>query len=94
MEDEIKVTVIATGFGGMNGESAAKTVPSVSATPAQTAAAAKAESESSYVGTFNVGGRTATQTPEVPTSAPTAKPQPHVEEDSTFTDIMSIFGRK
>ncbi|MDO4459386.1 MAG: cell division protein FtsZ [Clostridia bacterium] len=96
MQDEIMVTVIATGFGGMNGESVAPQV----AAPVQmftntTAAPAPkaAESESSYVGTFNIdGSRTApAEIPDVPTSAP-ARPQ--VEEDTTFTDIMSIFGRR
>ena len=62
------VTVIATGFDGMNGENNAK-------------AAAPAISDADLFGTPSASAGTTR------TSAP-------VDDDDTFSDIMSIFNRK
>ena len=69
MEDEMMVTVIATGFDGMNGENNAK-------------AAAPAISDAELFGTptaSTAGDRAASSV---------------VDDDDTFSDIMSIFNRK
>ena len=70
MEDEMMVTVIATGFDGMNGENNAK-------------AAAPAISDAELFGTA----------PAAPASSDRAVSNV-VDDDDTFSDIMSIFNRK
>ena len=71
MEDEMMVTVIATGFDGMNGENNAKAAaPAISdadlfSTPSASSGTSKASASSSVI-----------------------------DDDDTFSDIMSIFNRK
>lgn len=72
MEDEMMVTVIATGFDGMNGEGSAK-------------AAAPAISDAELFGTSSDANAGGTRT-NVGSSA--------IDDDDTFSDIMSIFNRK
>lgn len=71
MEDEMMVTVIATGFDGMNGEGAAKS-------------AAPAISDEELFGTPSVS-----DAPSTGRSTPSV-----IDDDDTFSDIMSIFNRK
>lgn len=72
MEDEMMVTVIATGFDGMNGEGSAK-------------AAAPAISDAELFGTSSDANAGGART-NVGSSA--------IDDDDTFSDIMSIFNRK
>lgn len=97
MEDEILVTVIATGFGGMNGEFSAKQTKTVSAPVFHTNSAAtpvistaQPKASNAFVGSFSVGTQAQTTQPASPAVPVTRNP----DEDATFTDIMSIFGRK
>ena len=96
MDDEIMVTVIATGFAGMNGEFSAK--PQVKAPVTapvfhtNTAAQQPKPQSSAFVSSFNVNSQP--QAPAAQPSAPAVPVTRNPEEDSTFTDIMSIFGRK
>ena len=71
MDDEMMVTVIATGFDGMNGENAPKAAPAISDADLFGAAAQ----------------------PAAPNARATVNPN-IVDDDDTFSDIMSIFNRK
>jgi len=74
MDDEMMVTVIATGFEGMNGEGAPKAAPAIS--------------------DADLFGGAAVQAPVMdPTARATVNPN-IVDDDDTFSDIMSIFNRK
>lgn len=80
MEDEMMVTVIATGFPGMNGEF----VPSSKATSFID------NSDDDLLDSYVTPSASRTAAPAArPAKAPAAN-----EKDDTFTDIMSIFGRK
>jgi len=74
MDDEMMVTVIATGFEGMNGEGAPEAAPAIS--------------------DADLFGGAAVQAPVMdPTARATVNPN-IVDDDDTFSDIMSIFNRK
>lgn len=80
MEDEMSVTVIATGFEGMNGEVTAKKKPA--------AAVPQLGLEDDFLGG---------QTQEAPVTRRHSEPKVDpavIDDDDTFTDIMSIFNRK
>lgn len=71
MEDEMMVTVIATGFDGMNGENSAKAAPAISDADLFGTQSAPAANTSRASASTNV-----------------------LDDDDTFSDIMSIFNRK
>ena len=77
MEDEMTVTVIATGFDGMNGEKSKK--PAVSLDMDLDDDFLDASSNST-------GSRPRSSEPKVDPAV--------IDDDDTFTDIMSIFNRK
>ena len=77
MEDEMMVTVIATGFDGMNGEKSKK--PAVSLDMDLDDDFLDASSNST-------GSRPRSSEPKVDPAV--------IDDDDTFTDIMSIFNRK
>ena len=83
MEDEMTVTVIATGFPGMNGEFV----------PSTKAASFMDNNDDDLLSAFNTPAST-----RAPSSAPTQQrqsaPISSQKDDDTFSDIMSIFGRK
>ncbi|MBQ2668936.1 MAG: cell division protein FtsZ [Clostridia bacterium] len=74
MDDEMMVTVIATGFEGMNGEGAPKAAPAIS--------------------DADLFGGAAVQAPVMDPSARATVNPNIVDDDDTFSDIMSIFNRK
>ncbi len=94
MEDEMCITVIATGFPGMNGEFVPAKDPMLDfisnpenelpvnfqtpAMPQQTMAQPQQNAPMSHM----------------PDVTPAVAPQTGIPEDDTFTDIMSIFNRK
>lgn len=71
MEDEMMVTVIATGFDGMNGENSTKAAPAISDADLFGTQSAPAANTSRASASTNV-----------------------LDDDDTFSDIMSIFNRK
>lgn len=79
MEDEMTVTVIATGFEGMNGE--------------------RAKSNLDLVDLEDDDFLSSSSMPAVSSSTAVRAEEPRVDpavidDDDTFTDIMSIFNRK
>ncbi len=91
LEDEMCITVIATGFPGMNGEF-------VPAKPENVTMPTQAEIPMSYQApTPQPQAAPAPVVPMQPQAtepAPIVAPTTSAPEDDTFTDIMSIFNRK
>lgn len=91
MDDEMSVTVIATGF--VTGEGY---IPVPAASPKAAAAAPAAAQQ--RAGTANPAGQPAAAQPAQPQRReeprPAAKTQIPDDDDDTFYDIMSIFNRK
>ena len=80
MEDEMSVTVIATGFEGMDGE--------------KTKNPLDVDVDLDDLGTADAPVSTTTRTaPRTSTREPRVDPAV-IDDDDTFTDIMSIFNRK
>ena len=75
MEDEMTVTVIATGFDGMNGEKSKK--PAVSL---------DMDLDDDFLDTSSNSASPRSSEPKVDPAV--------IDDDDTFTDIMSIFNRK
>ena len=84
LEDEVRVTVIATGFGGVNNP--APSQPEQEA-PAQTAPSARTERPSGFIAA-DVGGGSV----RAPVPLPEKDPEP--PESDPFEDIFRIFNKK
>ena len=81
MEDEMVVTVIATGFPGMNGEFV----------PSSKASSFMDNNDDDLLSAFNTAPSVSSR-PAAPSRA--QAPASNQKDDDTFSDIMSIFGRK
>lgn len=88
MEDEMHVTVIATGFQGMNGEESERAV-----SPGMI----DIDEDEFLAETITATPSTTTSNPTPTRSSSSSRPKVDpavIDDDDTFTDIMSIFNRK
>ena len=93
MEDEMTVTVIATGFDGMNGEKPKPTLDLDLDDDFLGPAPAQDQSPIISSRTSSMGRGSSTRSVRSSSIEPRVDPAV-IDDDDTFTDIMSIFNRK
>ena len=90
MEDGMNVTVIATGFEGMNGE---KAKPALDIDLDDDFLGPAPTEQAPVISSRSTGSIRSSSTQSTRASEPRVDPKV-IDDDDTFTDIMSIFNRK